>query len=180
MNVNGFEIERKFLIKYPDVDTLLKNPLCRVQKMEQFYLSGGGRVRKTEENGKISYIKTVKKHITDIRREEKERQISGEEYQSALKDIAQGTDVIRKTRYAYPSGDFVFEFDLFPFWNDRAFMEIELENENQEFSVPRFVEIIKEVTFDKRYNNSSLASKIITEDIFLGISYGNFDRFSEN
>ena len=163
MNINGFEIERKFLIKYPDINKLLDNPLCRVLKMEQFYLQGGGRVRKIEENGKITYIKTVKKHITDIKREEKEWEIEEEEYIKETKNKAFSTNIIKKTRYAYPFYDLIFEIDLFPFWNDRAFLEIELNDENQEFIVPEFLKIIKEVTADKRYNNSSLAREILNE-----------------
>ena len=166
MNINGFEIERKFLIKYPCVETLLKNPLCRQLDIEQFYLNGGGRVRKIKENGKITYIKTVKKHITDIKREEREWEIGEDEYLSELENKADGTNIIKKTRYAYPFENLIFEIDVFLFWNDRAFLEIELEEENQEFSLPCFIEIIKEVTSDKRYNNSSLAREIITEEIF--------------
>ncbi len=165
MNLNGFEIERKFLIKYPDVNFLLKNPLCRVLKMEQTYLKGGARVRKIEEKGNISFIKTLKKHISDIKREEKEWQISEEEYIKDLQNKAEGTTTIKKIRYAFPLESLVLEIDVFPFWNDRAFLEIELENEEQEFLVPEFLEVIKEVTFDKRYNNSSLARAVVTEDI---------------
>ena len=36
-------------------------------------------------------------------------------------------------------------------------MEVELENEAQEFPIPEFVSVIREVTSDKRYRNSALA-----------------------
>ncbi len=165
MNKNGLEIERKFLIEYPPLNTVLKNPLCRELKMEQTYLSGGGRIRKIEENGKVTFIKTVKKHINHIKREEKEWEISEEEYLRELECKAEGTNTIFKTRYVYPVEKLNFEIDLFPFWKDRAFLEIELLNEEQEFIIPDFLRVIKEVTFDKRYNNSSLAKKIVNEDI---------------
>lgn len=165
MNINAFEIERKFLIKYPDINLFLSNPFCRVLKMEQTYLNGGGRIRKIEENGKVRFIKTVKKYITDIKREEKEWEIDEQEYIKDLQDKAEGTSTIKKTRYAFPFEKVVLEIDIFPFWNDRAFLEIELECEEQKFSLPDFFEIIKEVTFDKRYNNSSLAKEIVTESI---------------
>ncbi len=165
MNINGFEIERKFLIKYPDTTLLLNNPLCRVLKMEQTYLKNGTRVRKIEENGKVSYIKTVKKHITHIKREEKEWEIGEEEYIKDLQDKAEGTNTIKKTRYTFPFKRVILEIDIFSFWSDRAFLEIELESEEQKFLLPDFLEVIKEVTFDKRYNNSSLAREIVTEII---------------
>lgn len=162
---NGFEIERKFLIKYPDINALCRMKGCRVMEMEQSYITGGARIRKVVEQGEEFYIKTVKRHITDIKREEKEWQISREEYMDCLKDIEKGTATIVKTRYAIPLFGFIYEIDVFPFWNDRAFMEVELKSENQQFEVPEFVSIIKEVTEDKRYRNSSLARKIVTEDI---------------
>ena len=36
-------------------------------------------------------------------------------------------------------------------------MEIELKDENETVSVPNFIEVIKEVTEDEEYKNSSLA-----------------------
>ena len=53
-----------------------------------------------------------------------------------------------------------FEIDIYPFWKDRAVMEIELENENQAADFPPEIEIIKEVTEDRRYTNSSMALSI--------------------
>lgn len=162
---DGFEIERKFLIKFPPISLLLKIENVRVMNIEQSYLEGGGRIRKISENGKTSYIKTVKKHITDIKREEKEWEITEEEYKNDLCGIAYGTNTIVKTRYAVPLNGFIYEIDIFPFWKDRAFMEVELKSEGETFKIPDFIEIIKEVTFDKRYNNSSLARKVVNEDI---------------
>lgn len=164
-NVNGLEIERKFLIKYPDIKLLKAQRGCRIIEIEQSYLKDGGRARKICEEGKVSHIKTVKKHITDIKRQEKEWEISKEEFAEALNNRAEGTQTIVKTRYAFPLDGFIFEVDIFPFWNDRAFLEVELEREDEAFPVPEFLEVIKEVTCDKRYTNSSLARKIIIEDI---------------
>ncbi|MEE0838998.1 MAG: hypothetical protein U0L72_00410 [Acutalibacteraceae bacterium] len=156
-NKNGFEIERKFLIQYPDTALLRKMDNCTVMEIEQSYLRNGGRIRKICQDNKTYYIKTVKKHITDIKREEREWEISEAEYIEGLKEKAQNTSTIKKTRYAIPKYGFVYEIDVFDFWKDKAFVEVELENENQEFPIPEFVSVIKEVTEDKRYRNSSLA-----------------------
>lgn len=161
---DGFEIERKFLIEFPDIKLLCAHG-ARVMELEQSYIEGGGRVRKVTENGRVSYIKTVKKHITDLKREEKEWEITKEEYEKELENKTFGTETIVKTRYAVALYGFVYEIDIFPFWSDRAFMEVELENENQQFPIPDFLKIIKDVTFDKRYRNSSLARKIVTEPV---------------
>ena len=52
-----------------------------------------------------------------------------------------------------------FEIDIYPFWNDKAIMEIELRDENQEYVLPSNITVIKEVTDDDEYKNSSLAKK---------------------
>lgn len=165
MNKNGLEIERKFLIEYPDCNFLLSLEKLRVLNITQTYLLDDSRIRAIEENGETTYIKTVKKHITELVREEREWEISEEEYFSLLKNKKQGTNTIEKTRYAVEIGGTVYEIDVFGFWNDRAFLEIELEDENQQIEIPDFIKVIKEVTFDSRYKNYSLAKEIVTEKI---------------
>lgn len=162
-NINGYEIERKFLIEYPDRQMLEKMPNCTVLTLEQAYIKGGFRVRKVINGENTFYIKTVKEHISDIKRKETESSILEEEYQSALENIADGTSVINKTRYCIKQDGFVFEIDVFPFWNDRAFLEIELTREEEQFNIPSFIKVIKEVTNDRRYRNSALAKEIINE-----------------
>jgi CYTH domain-containing protein len=132
MNKNGLEIERKFLIEYPDCNFLLSLEKLRVLNMTQTYLLDDSRIRAIEENGETTYIKTVKKHITELVREEREWEISEEEYFSLLKNKKQGTNTIEKTRYAVEIGGTVYEIDVFGFWNDRAFLEIELEDASYE------------------------------------------------
>lgn len=168
MNKNGLEIERKFLIEYPSTEFL--SSLCgvRVLKISQTYLKDDSRIRMICEGEKITYIKTVKKHISEITREEKEWEIGKDEYVSSLKNKKAGTNTIEKIRYAVDIDGIIYEIDIFDFWNDRAFLEIELESENQDIRIPSFIKVIKEVTFDSRYKNYSLAKKIITEEINKG------------
>ena len=64
---------------------------------------------------------------------------------------------IRKTRYCLIYKNQYFEIDIYPFWQDKAIMEIELSDENQEINLPKFIEIIKEVTNDEEYKNYNLA-----------------------
>jgi CYTH domain-containing protein len=50
-----------------------------------------------------------------------------------------------------------FEIDIYPFWSDKAIMEIELSREDEEVRFPKCISIIKEVTDDDSYKNASLA-----------------------
>ena len=44
---------------------------------------------------------------------------------------------IHKVRYCLPEGGLVFEIDVYPFWRRLAVMEVELQREEQSFTVPR-------------------------------------------
>jgi CYTH domain-containing protein len=155
------EIERKFLIEYPDIDWLENNPACRRAEIVQTYLNSDSdeevRIRKRCENGICVYYKTVKTRVTDIKRVEIESVISEAKYLDLLLDADSSMRTIYKTRYCLEFNNRVFEIDVYPFWKDKAVAEIELENENENIIFPKEIKVIKEVTYDKAYKNSSLA-----------------------
>lgn len=165
MENTHLEIERKFLIAYPDTDFLYGLENCSIVEITQTYLTDRTRIRKWVENGKVTYIKTVKKKISELVRIETEEEISKDEYEDLRKTADPHRNTIIKTRYRYQYMGKVIEIDVFPFWNDRAFIEIELESENEEFYIPDFIKVIKEVTEDKRYRNSALALTIPYDEI---------------
>ena len=162
--MSHLEIERKFLIKMPDIAEL-NNGLRRRTEITQTYTKERVRLRRLSENGVVKYIKTEKKHITDITRVETESEISADEYSTMLKTLSV-CGSISKTRYIYPYMGKTFEIDIFPFWNRQAFCEIELLCEDEEFCLPDFIEVIKEVTHDKSYRNFALSQKIPEEENF--------------
>jgi len=49
------------------------------------------------------------------------------------------------------------EIDIYPFWNDKAILEIESCSEDEPVNIPKEIKIIKEVTADEKYKNKSLA-----------------------
>ena len=75
-------------------------------------------------------------------------------------------NTVEKTRYVYPYKGKKMEIDVFPFWNKQAYLEVELENENDAFELPPFVEVIREITGDKAYRNYALSKKIPEEENF--------------
>lgn len=167
MNNNNMEIERKFLIRYPNLKHL--EELGNKSDITQIYLSNTGlgseRVRCRITDGEAVYTHTVKKHITNISREEIEREISKNEFDNLLLRADKSRNAIIKTRYCVDYNNQCFEIDVYPFWCDRAVMEIELESETQKIVFPPFIELIKELTDDKRYTNASLAKCIPYDEI---------------
>ncbi len=160
----NYEIERKFLIKMPNISLLSENKDCKSVYIKQTYLKDKTRIRMLETDNKVVYIKTVKHKISDITRIENENEITKKEYDELLKLADPERQTIAKTRYKYPFMNKVLEIDIFPFWSDRAFLEIELEREDEDFSIPSFLEIIKEVTHEPLYTNYSLAKQIPKEN----------------
>ena len=150
------EIERKFLIKMPDIHKLCNMKNCKGVNISQAYLDIPGKnVRIRNRNG--IYIKTEKTKITDITRYETESVITETEYNKLLKYKHPLLETVTKTRYCLLWMGKYFEIDVFPFSKDYAYVEIELISEDEEFTIPDFIEVIKEVTLDKRYTNKSIA-----------------------
>lgn len=157
------EIEKKFLIKMPDLKWIEKNTNCQIAKISQTYLGFkrngfGDRVRKMTINGKTKYFHTSKKSLSDMTRIEIEKEISKEEYYDFLQSKNKGKNLF-KTRYIIYLNNLRYEIDVYPFWKETAILEIELENEKQEYVIPDFIEIIGDVTGNRDYSNSSLVNK---------------------
>ena len=57
--------------------------------------------------------------------------------------------------------DEYFELDVYPFWNDKATLEIELLSEDQPFKLPPFIKLIREVSHEPEYRNIALAQRMV-------------------
>lgn len=163
------EIERKFLIRMPDRETLEEHSVRHIL-ITQIYLlrgedQGSRRVRRSVCGGEETLYLTEKAFVTDRTRVEIERVITPEEWEALIVQADPDRRPIHKTRWCVPYAGHILEIDVFPFWKDRAFCEAELASEGEELRLPDWMEVIREVTEDRRYNNSSLALEIPEEDI---------------
>ncbi|MEE0969387.1 MAG: hypothetical protein U0M06_08470 [Clostridia bacterium] len=164
MEEKNKETEKKFLIKYPCKELLCKIGAENRSHIVQTYLISeeniSSRVRMRIYENVTKYFKTEKKQISDMTCFEDERELTEEEYISELKNADPDLNPVEKERLLIISGKHTFEIDIYPFWQDRAIMEVELTSEDEEFSVPKGIDIIKDVTGDARYKNISLAREI--------------------
>ena len=156
-----YEIERKFLIRFPNLSLLEARSDCRKVEIIQTYLKNDKneetRVRQRGADGSFIYFKTTKKKLTDTTRIEIEERLSQAEYLKLLMEADTTLHQIRKTRYCLTYEGQYFEIDIYPFWQDQAIMEIELLTEEAEIRIPEFIQVIREVTGEDAYKNSSLA-----------------------
>ncbi len=157
------EIERKYLIEYPDIAELESLPNCRKIDISQTYLTSPEgeerRVRQRGSDGHYLYYETTKKYITGLKRVEVERRLSQSEYLSLLMEADPAKRPIRKTRYCLTEDHRYYEIDIYPFWNDRAIVEVELSSEDEQVALPRRFKLIRDVTDDMSYKNSELAKR---------------------
>lgn len=162
-----FEIERKYLICMPD-RAWLEKEAEGTEITQTYLLSPPGtteRVRRRGRDGVYVCTHTTKTKLSDLRRIEEEEEITEEEYGRLLLRADPERRVIRKTRWCFRYEGQLFELDVFPFWDDRAYLEIELRDESQKVSLPPDLTIIREVTEDPRYTNAALSVKIPYDDI---------------
>ncbi len=161
MNINGFEIERKFLIAMPQA-SLLDAADC--SEIVQTYLLGEEgtteRVRQRKRSGQVEYTHTIKRKINSMRRLEDESEIGAEEYEALLTRADPERRPVHKKRYCFTESGLLWEIDVYPFWSDRAIMEVELMDETQEVPLPGQIRVLREVTGDRRYTNASISREI--------------------
>ena len=161
------EIERKFLIKMPNIEMLEKLSNCESLNIVQTYLlskpNEETRVRQRGKNGSYIYTLTTKKTLSDNERFEFERRITQREYLEFLNHADTTLHQIRKTRFCLVENNKYFEIDIYPFAKNTAICEVELLDKNEEFIIPSYIQVVKEVTNDKNFSNYSLSKNIPVE-----------------
>ena len=164
------ETERKYLIAYPDVEALLSSPYCTAAHLVQTYLLSEPhvteRVRKRVSGESTVYTHTVKIRRTAETAEEREEEIREAEYLALLRRADLSRKPIEKTRMFLLDGGKYYEIDLYPFWTDRAILELETAEEVGEgVRIPEYLRLIRDVTDDVRYKNARLADHVPYDEI---------------
>ncbi|HSK12617.1 MAG TPA: CYTH domain-containing protein [Phnomibacter sp.] len=149
----AFEIERKFLVDHEWWPSVKYN---KAKRIVQGYLFIAGdkccRIRITDNE---KAILNIKKEIDDLHRHEFEIVISMDEARMLLEQM--GESFIEKIRYEVGNGELKWEVDVFEGANKGLIIaEIELPSADTFFEKPPWLG--KEVTSDKRYLNTNLAT----------------------
>lgn len=174
-NEQHYEIERKYLIKRPDVAELNSFPGAVRYEIEQIYLprdseGNSPRIRRRICNGVIECFYTVKRRINALKRVEDEKRIEPEVYDALRRTAGERPVAISKTRYCLPYNGRVVEIDIYPFWEKTAVAEVEMESEDEEVLLPDIINVIRDVTGEKRFLNRDMAKELfetgrVAEDV---------------
>lgn len=151
------EVERKYLVK-------LKAEIPNYTEVEiyQTYLltndDSEERVRKRGIDGSFIYYHTIKRQKTKEERVEIERQISSKEYMNLLQRKDANRVTIYKKRKVFVYKGQYFELDKYI--NPKLdFLTLELEGKKEHTDIifPEFIEVLGDVTGDKKYSNYNLS-----------------------
>ena len=156
------EIRRKYLIEYPDIAGLESMPNCSRVEIIQTYLRSADntqtRIRQRGAGRQYIYSKTETRIIPGSNPIETESRLSQDEYLHLLMQADTSMRQLRKTRYCLTYENQYFEIDIYPFWHDKAILEIAVCSENDIICLPQFFHVIRDITGDPSYSSRSLSA----------------------
>jgi CYTH domain-containing protein len=163
------EIERKYIIRMPRVETLSRMPNFTESDILQLYLENtkegaSHRIRKRVYKGKSpEYIENTKLRIDGMTVVEWEQPISASRFEELSRTRPTDLSPVYKTRYTFDYLDKTVEIDVYPQWKHACVMEIELTRADDVPGIPSFIHVIKDVTGDNSYSNHTMAREFPPE-----------------
>ena len=155
------EIERKYVIRMPDIDILKHRADYTVSEIRQTYLESEPdvthRVRMRVYGDKVVFTETRKIRIDKISSHEDEREIDECTYKELLTRIKKGTRTLTKTRHTFCALTGTFEVDIYPEWQKSCILETELSSRTERAQLPDFIKVVREVTGERAYSNHSMS-----------------------
>ncbi len=162
------ETERKFIIKMPSLEAIAAMPEYTKSEITQIYLDSPAgvthRTRMRSFSDRTEYTETVKIRVSSMSAHEDERQIDEARYLELEKKLANGASPLHKVRHTFKLGGHTYEIDAYPAWKSTCILEVELESESEELGFPEVIELVREVTGDRRYSNAAMARCFPAED----------------
>ena len=125
------------------------------------------RVRRREYSDRVIYTHTKKRRVSDMSHEEYEDEITAEEYGALLTRKCADTATLYKTRYLLTYMGQTFELDVYTFWQNIAVMELEVGKESDTVTLPPDIDVIREVTGERRFTNAALSRSVPDESEIL-------------
>lgn len=157
------EIKKRYLVELPSVEDLDR---CKAywSRILQFYLTSDDpsverRVRRqgSKDTGHI-FSYTEKEILSEMACSKRERKITIREYEQYKTEVDTSIPLLVKTRHCFVYKGQYFKLDVY-LGQDKAILELELTDKNQNVELPDFIKVIKDVTTDKSYRNKAIAKR---------------------
>lgn len=158
-----FEYKKRYLIEYPNISELEKENVKKIE-IYQTYLKYNDdekiQIRKRGLNGDYIYYQ-IRTRIQNKQLLQIEKRLTKQEYEEKLANLDTKYKQLKRIRYCFSKDDNCFEIDTYPFWNDKAILNIHLQDMNDKITIPDSLKLIEDVTNSKEYLNSELINNII-------------------
>lgn len=157
-----FEFKKRYLIKYPDISLLEQMEYVEKVEIEQTYLKSDNdekiQIRKRGIDGEYIYYQT-RTRVQGGQLLQVEKHISKSEYEEKLNRADPTRNKLYRTHYCISENNQYIEIDIYPFWDDKAILNIDLLDANDEIHIPDYIQVIEDITNNKEYLNSELSKK---------------------
>ncbi len=158
-------IKRRYLIRYPDTAALDLSPNCQRVDIFQAYLKSTVpgeiiRIRQRGINGNYLYFMSRKRKVDNDKIIEMEERLTENEFHTLLMQVDHEYQPIHKLRYCLSENGLYYNIDIYPQWEDKALMDVELYSGTDQVPVPGAVTLIREVTGEKEYTSLYMAKVI--------------------
>lgn len=191
----NFEKEYVFYAKLTDPSILEKAShveqqqqwSIKIDKTDKNYCSGQIRIRRTDDNGKVSYVQTVKTPIKPLQGDTGQSDTSVADASQNMLEVAidASEDAFKqfkliadqgmiKTRYTFPieGTELKFEVDVFHLANGEKsqWVKIDLEVDRPLESIPPLPEGFSEAILNQKYDQTDEEKQLIRslyENVFL-------------
>lgn len=155
-----YGVKKKYLIEYPDIEALEKMDNIKKVEVYQTYLKCSNdekiQIRKRGINGDYIYYQTRVRMQND-QLLQVEKRLTEAEYNEKLLEADPTRKQLHRTRYCFTQQNQYFEIDIYPFWQDKAILNVELSSVEEKVYLPNFVKVTEEVSGKKEYLNSELS-----------------------
>ncbi len=156
------EIERKYLLTFPEQAAMAAMEEASCTEIFQYYLKDDGsgysrRIRKRGTPGTgWQYTYTRKKPVAFGERIELEDEITAAQFQVLMQERLPGVDICKR-RCCFTYRGQRFELDIYDLSDAYATLEIELPDMQTPVTLPPFLPVIREITGENAYGNFELA-----------------------
>lgn len=155
---------RKYLVNIdPTVEENVSNISERMDIVQHYLKSSDEnverRIRQIGIGDNYTYYYTEKNTSNNSRTFKRERKINEKLYLSYLSEIDNKLFTVIKTRYCFVYENQYFKLDIFNNDDKTGILEIEATNENDEVSLPNFLDIKEDITKYTMYSNYEIAKR---------------------
>ena len=155
-----FEAKKKYLIEYPDLSLLEKLENVERVELDQTYLKADNnekiQIRKRGLGDDCIYYQT-RVRIQNGQLLQVEKRLTKAEYEEKLTQADPTRKQLHRTRYCIIDNNQYMEIDIYPFWNDKAILNIDVLDVNSNVYIPDYVKVVEDITNNPQYFNSELS-----------------------